>query len=196
MTRIDAPSRGHRLAALGLLTLFVVIGYGLVDRVWIARHEYYQSHIEGLQERLQRLRGLLATRQTLESQIRRITQDESIDVFYLQAPSPTLAASQLQQQLKRVVESHGGELISTQILPPVPEEGFSKVAIKVQLTGDTEVFQKVFYTLESNRPLLFIDDLQIRSRIIRRRSPDDRRKIETSVQLTAMFELAGYMQGG
>lgn len=187
---------GHRLAALTLLLMVLAAVYWLVDQIWVAKYEFYQTEIEKLQDRLQRLQAMSATRESLEAQIERVREDSSVDAYYLQQTSPTLAASQLQQQVKAVVEGNGGSLVSTQILPVTQEDGFPRVAIRVQMTGGTEILWKVLHTLESNRPLLFIDDLRVTARTIRRRNPRDRSSIETELQLTTQFELAGYLRRG
>ena len=60
-----------------------------------------------------------------------------------------------------------------------------------------EVIQKVLYDLESKTPLLFVNNLQVTARTLRRRRYSRRNRntpVETTVQLTVQFELAGYMR--
>ena len=193
----------QRMVALGLLLLTLVGVYMLVDRLIVDRYRYYRTNVEQLTDRLQRLNGMLATRQTLESQIQQINQDNAVDAFYMRSASPTLAATELQQLVRDTVEGKGGNLVSTQILPVKTEGKFSKVAIKVQMTGNTQALQQVLYELESARPLLFVGNLQIRARPVRQ--PRSRRRRNSKQQppspppvkrvlLTTHFELAGYMR--
>ena len=99
----------QRMAALGLLLLTLLGLYLLIDRLIIDRYQYYRTHVEQLRDRLQRLNGMLATRQTLEAQIQQINQDNSVDAFYMRSASPTLAATELQQLVRGTVEGKGGE---------------------------------------------------------------------------------------
>ncbi len=193
----------QRMAALGLLLLTLLGLYILVDRLIVDKYQYYRTHVEQLRDRLQRLNGMLATRQTLEAQIQQINQDNSVDAFYMKSASPTLAATELQQLVRGTVEGKGGNLVSTQILPVKTEGSFSRVAIKVQMTGNTEALQQVLYELESARPLLFIGNLQIRARPVRQPRSQRRRRSKQKppspppvkrVLLTTHFELAGYMR--
>jgi general secretion pathway protein M len=182
----------HRLTALALLLIALSGVYGLIARPLLNKYHFYQNNIENLQERLQRLRGMLATRRELEAQIQRVQQDSSVDVYYLKQQSPMLGATDLQQQVKSIVEANGGRLISTQILPVTQEKGFSRVGINVQMTGDTKVLQRIIYALESNRPLLFINNLQVIARTIRYSGRDN--QLGTNLQLTIQFDLAGYLR--
>lgn len=184
----------HRIAALALLIVVLFSGYTLIDQFVIGRYEFYQGNISQLQDRLQRYENMLSMREELEARLLQIKQDNSIDVYYLQQASSVLAAADLQQQVKSAVENNGGNLVSTQILPVSGEGIFSKVAIRVQMTGDTDVLQKTLYYLESARPLLFIDDLQVRGQPIRQRNPNDRNEITLRIQLTTQFELSGYIR--
>ena len=184
----------HRIAALTLLVAMLLSVYLLIDRIVIGRYEFYQDNISQLQDRLQRYENMLSMREDLEARLQQIKQDTSIDAYYLQQSSSVLAAADLQQRVKSAVENNGGNLISTQILPVDNEGMFSKVAIRVQMTGDTEVLQKTLYDLESARPLLFIDDLQVRGQPIRQRNPNNRNEITLRIQLTTQFELSGYIR--
>ena len=202
MVALTMTKGAHRFISL-LLLLAVLAGlYWLVNGVLIAKYRFYQTNVEQLQDRLQRFNALLATREDLEAQIQAIKQNQSDKAYYLSQTSPTLAASQLQQRVKQVVESNGGSLVSTQILPEANEGGFSQVAIRVQMSGDTNALQQVLYALESARPLLFIDNVRVRSRVIRQRQRNrtrDRRNpavVTEKVQLTLQFELGGYMRRG
>lgn len=183
----------HRFLALGLTVIVLILGFEVFDRVWIGKHNYYQEHLADLQDRLQRLNGLLSTQDDLEQMLERIRQDSSADAYYLPEESPTLAATSLQQRVRQAVESNGGNLVSTQILPVVAEDGFSRVAIRVQMTGDIDAVQKMLYALESARPLSFIDALQIRAQPVRRRRTAGGDTDAQEMQLITQFELAGYM---
>ncbi|MEZ5584099.1 MAG: type II secretion system protein GspM [Candidatus Competibacteraceae bacterium] len=151
--------------------------------------------MEQLQERLQRANAMVAQRPALEQRINAIKQNDTINAYYLNQASPTIAATDLQQRVKTAVEGNGGELTSVQILPVTTEGAFSKVAIRAQMTGDTEVLRKTFHALESNPPALFIDNIQIRARPIRQRRRSRTEQPITEIRLTTQFELAGYMRG-
>lgn len=201
----------HRLLALALLIVAGMVAYWLVAEVWLAQHRYYRDSIEQSQDRLQRFTRLAATRPQLEQQLRQVNQDDSADSYYLSETAANLAATELQQQVKTIVEANGGRIASSQILPVSEENGFTVVPIRVQLlVTDMAALQKSLHALESARPLLFIDNVQMRARQVRKRVAVNRnlsraerraqrrrpRPVVTETQLTAQFELAGYIRKG
>ena len=198
----------HRLLALALLVALGCGAYWLIDRVWLGRYEYYQTNADQAVDRLERFTALAAARPALQQRLESASQDQSSARFYLADKAPNLAATELQQQVRELVERNGGRLASTQVLPVSNEAGFTRVAIRVQLlVTDMEVLQKTLHALESSRPLLFIDDLQMRARTVRQRVAVDRSRlrrdprtrrvqrppVKTETQLTAQFELAGFL---
>lgn len=200
----------HRLIAVALLIAIIYGSYWLVEKVWFGQYTYYHETVEQLQERLLRYSNLAATRPQLETEIQKIRQDNSVDNYYLDQASATLAATDLQQRVKGIVEGNGGRLASTQILPVFEEGPLTKIAIRVQITvTEMESMQKALHVLESARPMLFVDNVQIRARTVRKRVPrtNNRRNrlnrnnnrsqaVTTETQLTMQFELAGYMRKG
>ena len=192
----------HRLIALLLLALFIGGGQWLYERYWLGRHQLYAETTEQLQDRLLRYQRLIAQRPQLEQRLSEVRQSDAVDVYYLSQETPTLAATELQRRASQAVQSSGGSLTSSQVLPVEQESDFTKVAIRIQMNGDVEALNKTLYALESERPAVFVDNVQIRARTIRQRVPRrtdrDRRGVEikTQIQLITQFELAGYMQKG
>lgn len=197
----------HRFLAVTLLVVLLYGAYWATQRYWFGTYEYYQDNLEQVHNRLQRYNAMLATQPKLESELQAVRKNNAVESYYLDSATPTLAATRLQQQARQAIEGNGGNVVSTQILPVVSEDDFSKVAIRIQMTGDTEAVQKTLHILESARPLLFVDNVQVRARTIRQRVRQNRRElrqrgqrrqppqIKTEVQLTTQFELAGYMRG-
>ncbi|MCB1823165.1 MAG: type II secretion system protein M [Candidatus Competibacteraceae bacterium] len=195
MTVATAPGWGQRLGALALL-LLVVVGtlYLVVDQVLVARYRFYQERLEQQQGRLEQLERMATSREPVQQLITRIQQDRNITAQYLPQSAPPLAAAELQQRVKAVVEAAGGTLRSTQALPPVEEENAVKVAVNATVSGDTESLQKILYDLESQTPLLFVDDLNVTARAVRQRLPNGRLAGYTRVQLNIQFEISGYLR--
>ncbi len=96
-----------------------------------------------------------------------------------------------------LIKSYAGPLktvaLTPVILPVTQDSGFTRVAIRAQMQGGTEVLQKVLHGLETARPLLFVDNLTIRSQLIRKRVRGSR-EVSTTLRMTTVFELAGYMR--
>ncbi|MFO1420116.1 MAG: type II secretion system protein GspM [Candidatus Competibacteraceae bacterium] len=199
MAASTAPGWSQRLAALLLLAL--VVGgafFLLVDQGLLGSYRYYQTQVEQLQGRLEQLQRMAASREPIQQLIARIEQDRGVAAQYLPQSAPALAAADLQQRVKAVVEAAGGTLRSTQALPPVEEGSIVKVTVSATLTGDTDSLRKVLYDLESQTPLLFVDNLEVAARETRPRLSGGKLASYTRVQLSAQFEVSGYLhkEGG
>jgi general secretion pathway protein M len=196
MGAATAPGWGHRLTALSLLLLVGGALYLAVDQWLVGRYRYYQNSLEQHQGRLAQLERMAATREPVQQLIAKIQQDRNVTAQYLPQSTPALAAAELQQRLKAVVEAAGGTLQSTQTLPPVEEAGAMKVTINAIINGDVGSLQKVLYDLEAQTPLLFVDNLEVSARQTRPRLPNGRYATYTRIQLNVQFEVAGYLRKG
>lgn len=188
------PSMGHRLAALTVLLLLLGLIYLFVDRLLIGRYHYYQGSLQQHQQRLAQLERAAATREPIQQLITQIQQDRGVTAQYLPQASPALAAAELQQRLKGMVEAAGGALQSTQALPTVDEGNAVKVTISALMNGDTASLQKVLYDLEAQIPLLFVDNLEVSARPNRPRLASGRYATYTRIQLNVQLEISGYLR--
>jgi general secretion pathway protein M len=178
-----------RAAALALLGLLLMAAYAVVLHPLFGRYEGYQSTLQDLQSHLARYRAVAAERGAVEKRIEAFRRERGNVEVYLRNATSTLASAELQERIKQVVEGGGGTLVSTQTLPDRSDGGLVQVAIKVRMKGEVESMQKVFYELESGRPLLFIDNVFVRSRMIRRG-----RNLDTAADLDINFDVVGYMR--
>lgn len=115
MNPVSSPGLAQRLTALLLLALVIGLGYWLIDRVLIGQYRHYQAHAERLQDRLQNLQRLATARPELEKAIQTIRDDQRTAAYFLPPAPPTLAAADLQQRVKTLVEGAGGSLLSVQL---------------------------------------------------------------------------------
>ena len=195
MSAVAKPGLGQRLGALALLLLLVIGAfYLLVDQILIARYHFYQDHQEQGQGRLEQLQRMAASREPVQGLITKIQQDRNVSAQYLSQSAPPLAAADLQQRVKAAVDAAGGTLRSTQSLPPVEEGNTVKVTVNATVTGDIDSLRKILHTLESQTPLLFIDNLEVSAREIRQRLPNGRMSDDTRIQLSIQFEVSGYLR--
>ena len=191
---IAPPSSLHRLLALALLLLVATVIYAVIGPGLIGRYRYYQHSVAQHQQQLAQLQRVAATQETLQQRIVAIQKDPGIAAQYLAQTNPALAAAELQQRLKTVVDATGGTLQSTQALPPVEEASVTKVTVSALFSGDTSGLQQVLYALESQTPLLFVDNLEVSARITRPRLASGRYANYTRIQLSAQFEVSGYLR--
>lgn len=192
----------QRLLALALLGAVLASGYVLVERVWFGRYQYYQTHLEEMQDRLFRFGRAALERPALEAQAGRLREDQSVGAQLLPQASANLAATDLQQRLRAAVDQVGALLISTQVLPSLTEGEFQRVGVRGQVNAELTALPRLLHGLEASRPLLFVDNLQMagqrrvvsRARQGMRRGLPEESQIETRVVI--QFDLYGFMRTG
>ncbi len=105
--------------------------------------------------------------------------------------APSLAAAKLQEQVKKLLEKHRGQLVSTQPVQAQAEGVFTPVMIRVHMKSDINALLNVLHQLESKQPLTFIDNLQIQ-----RIGGNRKNKRNKAIQLKPLdtrFDLKVYM---
>jgi general secretion pathway protein M len=194
--RVSAP-RGWRCLVSLLAVLALAAGLAATVAIPVAaKHAFYRESIEQSEADLARYRRIIAEAPGLRAEIERLRSAAESASYYLGKSTRPLAAAELQEKAKQAVELNGGALTSTQVLQARGDEG--QVTVRVQLSGDTEVLQKVLYSLESGQPFLFVDNLTVRSSVHRRRRSTRHRSAapQGRTVLTVSFDLSGYMETG
>lgn len=183
-----------RSLAVGLLGGVLLAGYGLVLAPVIAAYREVGREIEESQLLLQRYRSLASERPELSARLADLEQQAAKVGGYLKGPSDALAAAELQDYARAVIEGAGGSLRSTQILPVSATDSkvpVRRATLRIQLRIDIKGLQKLLYQLETGKPYLFVDQLTVRQQRRRRRSKEP----EQEPVLNVSFEVFGYVRG-
>jgi len=184
---------GNCVAALVLLLiLLLATGGGLLFPWWNKMREYDDKTRE-FTATLERYQQVNARKEGLEAELQAARQRLSRSSYYLDATTPALAAAELQKQVKQVIEAQGAKLVSTQNLDSVAVETPARIVIRVRMNGEVEALSKVLHELEGGRPLLFVENMTVRSlRQVRGRG----RERTAAFTLDINFDLVGYLLGG
>jgi general secretion pathway protein M len=183
-----------RMLALGLLGGLLLAGYALVLAPVIAAYQEVGQEIEESQLLLQRYRSLASQRPELSARLADLERQAAKVGGYLKGSSDALAAAELQDHARAVIEGAGGSLRSTQILPAGAVDSkvpVRRATLRIQFGIDIKGLQKVLYQLETGQPYLFIDQLTVRQQRVRRRS----KELDQEPVLDVSFEVFGYVRG-
>ena len=181
-----------RVAALLLLLLALAAAYVLVVAPIAAEYRDYDETIAQLRDRLQRYRSLAGTGATTQRELDQLRRRQPSTAYYLKSDKSALASAELQQHIKDRVDSSGAQLVSSQVVPGETSEPFPSVAIKVHMRGDMDSLLKVFYALESGKPILFLDEIYITVNPVRRFVRN--RNLPQGSELDIHFTVIGYMR--
>ncbi len=183
----------RRLIAVALLVAAVALPYRLIVQPLLQSYDERADAAVAQHELLARYRNLADSRALLRARLQVIQAEPSSQAGYLTGESETLVAAELQNLVRTTVERNGGKLESTQILAPVSEGAFRRVALRVRMSTDTDGLFRILYDLESNLPYLFLDGLDVASR--ERRSRRSISAPEASA-LSVGYDVYGYMRSG
>jgi general secretion pathway protein M len=182
-----------RTVAVALLGIALLGAYRLIIAPLVTAYRDGQSRIEQAKELLQRYEALAEQRSLLADRLAEQQERAASAAGYLTGPSDALAAAELQDRVKSVVEGAGGELRSTQILPAEELEadlGFRRATLRVHFVVTIEGLEETLYELETGQPYLIIDDVTVRQERARRRRSEPRAQPMLDISL----ELFGYVR--
>ena len=164
------PTWVSRLAAIGLLAAVIAAVAVFAVMPTLQAYDDTEIALARAKEQVIGFERVARGRSAYAARLEELTARESASQVYLQGETDALAAARLQDQVSGVIERHGGTVRSIQSLPGQDDEDFRRVSVRVQFTGTTESLFQAVYSLETARPFVFIDNLDIRNRRSRRRA--------------------------
>jgi general secretion pathway protein M len=187
-------SHRRRLIAVSLLILTLGLLYVAIVLPLLGLARQYSEAIDDLAFRLQRYQKIAAEKNIWLERLEQVKQQGEGNASFISRDTAALASADLQTMIKQTVTDAGGELISTQVIPDKQEEKFTRIAVKVRMNGTVEVLRDVLYALETEQPVLFVENLNLRSTRFQRNPVT--RQYQASSKLNIDFDVIGYMRSG
>lgn len=97
--------------------------------------------------------------------------------FLLSGENEALAGAELQENFKTIVQQASGSVERSQNLGSQLEDTFQKIIVRSQLMLSTNSLQKVLYALESGRPYIFIENLDVKDVSSQKSAKEDLLKV-------------------
>jgi general secretion pathway protein M len=187
---IQVSPAQSKLAALAILALVALLAVGAIALpLWWLNHRYDVA-LEDTVTRLQRYSRIIGMRdglQKMAAEVKALEQNH----HFLKSASPALAAAELQEQAKLILDQSGAKISSIQILTHKDDGQYRQVAVMLQLTAPLSAVKTMLYALESARPYLFINNFSIKNPFY---APN--RNDSAEPDLTVQFELTGFALKG
>ncbi len=194
------PGWTGRASALGLAAAVIGVVYLLAVAPLVEAYRSTDAAIDQAGDMLARYSDIAGRRAALAAQLDELVARQAASGVYLSGGTDALAAAALQEGVGATIEAHGGKLRSIQILPVSDDGDFKRVSVRVQLTASLAPLHKILHSLESGRPFVFLDNLDIKTRRARR-SRRTRRTRQTPAAapasdptLEVRFDLYGYLR--
>jgi general secretion pathway protein M len=186
-----SPLNNHqsRNLAIGLLAVSLVAVVLLIYIPVSMLHRHYDEAIASRSDYLQRYQNIIAAGDSIRAALNQAKKSNGRKHF-LTNTGAALAASEIQEIAKNLIDANGGKLISMQIAPSKEEDGYRRVSVNVQLTGSMAALRQILYTVETMQPYLLVDNMSVRAQLISR----FRRPASDNDQPDLMvgFDLSGY----
>lgn len=158
---IDQTKIAGRVAALLILL-------GLLLVVWLYMLAPYFRYLveqgdefDRLQTRLNSYQRLLAAESDIENAIAQLAQPGKDEELLLPDASQAIASAKLRDLINGFIEDTGARLISSQSYHDNDLPGAEMVGLRIQVNGEVENLLDILYKIETARPVLFVDKLNI-----------------------------------
>ncbi len=195
MQLLPKAENGRIYAWLLLATVVFVVYMGGVHWWFTARHIEIAGEMSALREQERGFRATAAQRDEVEQRLAEVRAYEAGNPAFLPEGDFDSAAAGLTQRLKNIVTQHARDEQSCQIIMnqysrATEEELFERAAIRVRLRCSLEEFAPILYDIESQSPMLFVDEVQIWKQT-GYRAPGSN---EMTSYLDIQFTLYGYLR--
>jgi general secretion pathway protein M len=174
MMPVMSPPLSRALALAILIGVLAVAYLGIVQPIVETRADQ-REQLDGLETALSRYRRVSQQRPAREAELASLKQRAAAEDGLLRGANETLMAAAVQNRIKELVASAQGEVKSMQILPAQSDGHLRRITVRGQMAMTVEATQRLFHELEGGEPLLFLDNVNIRSmQESRRRRERDR----------------------
>ncbi len=185
------PDWVGRLSAVALLMMTVAAVYLLGVAPLLDSYRRTGEAIVETRDLLVRFNRQAAARSRLEQRLERLRELVARQGHYLDGTTYAVAAASLQDNVKAIVETQGGEIQSIQTMPSAANDDTRRVAIRVQSLMVVDSLLHTIHRLESGAPYLFVDNLEVQGRLSRRARLGEDDDEET--ELLVWFDLYGFL---
>ena len=185
----DLSGNTGRIAAVGLLVLALVLAVTAVALPVNAAFRRFDGSIASLKAQLARYDAMERMRTPLQEQLTRLTAQQASAEDLMGGGSASVAGARLQDLIKRHVSDAGGNFVSAQSLPVEIESEFERIGLRVQFNITTEGLARAIQAIEAGKPLLIIENLDIRGRPVRKGDEFDATR---AVPLVVTVEVVGF----
>lgn len=186
-------SRQCAIAFGSLFALLMLVGLLLVWPWW-SKNSQYDQQAESRAKQLTKFRTLAAQQPNVEAELALVKQSAGKTQYYISADTSALGAAELQKLVKRIIDANNGKLISTQAMPIQDDGKTLRIVIRVRMSLKLDTLAEVLHGLEGGRPLLFIENLSIRSQKRRGRRVRGKTTTPLDYNLDVRYDLVGYMK--
>lgn len=177
----------RRAAALAVLAAGLLVFWAVTVAPYRALLDEQETALEQGRDRLERLTRIASSAPALARALEAKAAAGTVASPYLEGASDSLAGATLHGRLGRLAEDAG--LAVTSVEPVASEDASSgRVALGVAASGPLDGLMRFLHAIEAERPLLFVEELEIFNPSI----TEPRFDAGGQVQVMARLKVAGH----
>lgn len=187
-----------RLAAISLLLLLTIFSILYIVLPLINYYQEKSSDLELKRRQLAQFEYLLNNETVIDQELARMDDAGAVDLF-LAGSKAAIASANLRELIAQAVRDSGGELISSQEYDAEPIPYTNAVGLQVQVRGEADSLVGLLHTVETLRPLVFVDELAVSSSSKRSVSSQEARRAKSAgstPSLEVRMNIVGYLLNG
>lgn len=174
----------------GSLLVLLVVVLASIACFWSLRRDFV-AEIDAIEPRTSRLLGILASADELRA-ASEASSGKLRELAYPGDQDSAATAAAMQQQVRELMTIVGLTVSGSQILPPRASPQFERLRLDITAEGNIEDFDEVLASLESMRPLVFVESLKVTPQRDRNRARTPQAAVlgdADTRKLTARFQL-------
>lgn len=158
---------GSRSAAALFSVAFLALALtimGLIAVMPFVRLSWLEQTVAQNQDELLQLRKQIAREGELRKENTELAAvGEDASLLLLEGETTGIAGANLQKLMSGLVLEHGGAASSLQILPPKEDGNLVRIPMSLSISVGIDGLRDILHGLETGTPLIFIDDITIRT---------------------------------
>lgn len=191
--RIELNAKQSRSLAVAIFVCMLLVIYLIFINPIINQHDNYDEAISYLNGKLNKYQKLSRGKSKEQRFLQNLKRKTSTNTHYLRNKKPALAAAELQQHVRNIINVNGGQVISTQDLTDDKSDNVTYVKIRAHVKGDIRILLNMLYRFETGRPMVFLDNVVVKKRRNIRKRKSKKGEIN---DMDIRLDLLGYIRGG
>jgi general secretion pathway protein M len=177
----------RKILALTLLALAIVTVAGFIILPLYNLIETKSAQVEQTYSSVERYQNILGREDIYRTRLATIRQAPLPEITY-NATSHAALNSQMQNDIRSIIQRSGGNIDNMQSIPPTPEDGFQRIGLRMSLRADSKLLNKILQNMALHSKLLNFGNVSIRT-------PENQRANQAAVRapvVTIRWDIYGY----
>lgn len=194
--RLLPERENNRPLAIGLLVIALILVYMAGFHWFVVRHGQLGAEAGRLEDQAARFKAAVARGPDLEARLAELQEERVGGALFLPESGFSSAAASLTRRLREMIDSESlqSDLCSvqaTQNMMDQEPDRFERVTVNVRMLCPLDDVARILFALEDSEPMIFVDNLMIRQRIIADRA--GRRGTADYGRVDISFNMYGFL---